>query len=149
MDPRRFLDVARRLAAAGGPEDCRSAISRAYYAVFNVADKFLSRMNFARPKQDYHPALRRRLMASGDPELLRVGSELAELHEERVKADYRMESNFTERTANATAAVDKAEEMIEVLETCPINSDRWKQAQTNIARVNVTGLDGLALESGN
>ena len=34
MQPERFLDVAQRLAAGNEPEDFRSSISRAYYAVF-------------------------------------------------------------------------------------------------------------------
>lgn len=69
MQPEQFLDVAERLATAGGPGDCRSVISRAYYAVFNVAERFLGRMNFHRPRKDYHPTLRRRLMASGDADV--------------------------------------------------------------------------------
>jgi hypothetical protein len=149
MQPERFLDVARRLTAAGGPEDCRSAISRAYYAVFNVAETFLSRMNFHRPKKDYHPTLQRRLMASLDSEILRVGSDLGDFHEERVQADYHMQSRPPESKANAEAAAEKAQKMIDVLNSCPIHSDRWKLAQENIARANITGTDNLAVVPGN
>jgi uncharacterized protein (UPF0332 family) len=145
MNPERFLDLARRLMEAGGPEDCRTAISRAYYAVFNVAEKLLARMNFHRPKRDYHPVLQKRLMASGDSALCRVGSDLGDLHEERVLADYHMQNKPPESRENAAAAVTKAEEMIGILNGCPINSERWRDAQANIARVNVTGTDHLAV----
>jgi hypothetical protein len=39
MQPSRFLELAKRLAGAGGSAECRSAISRAYFAVFNSADQ--------------------------------------------------------------------------------------------------------------
>ena len=68
MNPERFLHLAKQLAD-GGPEECRTAISRAYYAVFNVAERFLRRMNFQKPKKDYHPILQKRLMASGDSDI--------------------------------------------------------------------------------
>ena len=53
MRPRQFLDLAARLAESGGPADCRTAISRAYYAIFNEAEAFLRRMGFLSPKKDY------------------------------------------------------------------------------------------------
>ena len=88
-------------------------------------------------------------MASGDSDIHRIGSDLGDFHEERVQADYYMQNSSAESINNAAAAVIKAEKMIDVLSNCPINSDRWKQAQANIARINITGTDNLAVVSGN
>jgi hypothetical protein len=41
MDPREFHTVARRLLAGGTAGERRSATSRAYYAVYNVAAEWL------------------------------------------------------------------------------------------------------------
>src|SRR5947207_6900681 len=147
MQPERFLDAAQRLAAGNGPEDFRS-ISRAYYAVFNVAERFLEQMRFHRPKKDYHPTLHKRLMASGDQAIHRIGSDLSDFHAERVDADYHMAKPAPENPANANAAVVKARQMIGTLGTCPINSTRWKAIQAEIARINITGTDHLAVVSG-
>lgn len=48
MDPRDFHALAVRLATGTAPAaaDCRTAISRAYYAVFNVAAEHLRGMGF-------------------------------------------------------------------------------------------------------
>jgi uncharacterized protein (UPF0332 family) len=138
MKPERFLDLAERLV----PEDCRSAISRAYYAVFNVAEDFLRRMNFRRPKQGYHQVLQHRLLAAKDEEIRQIGSDLGDFHEERIEADYDMQGICpAESQANAQAAVKKAAAMIGILNGCPINSDRWKQTKAQIADANVTGHD--------
>src|SRR4051794_25133410 len=48
MDPRDFHALAARLTAgtAPAPADCRTAINRSYYAVFNVAAEHLRSMGF-------------------------------------------------------------------------------------------------------
>src|SRR5208283_3100533 len=118
MQPEKFLDVARRLAKTGNPEDCRSAISRAYYAAFNVAQ----RMGFPKPSGNHHNTLQRRLLNSGDSEITRLGSELADFCEQRNRADYQMDHKPSESQANADAAVLRAEEAIKALNTCLIYS---------------------------
>jgi hypothetical protein len=149
MQPESFLDAARRLASGARPEDLRSAISRAYYGVYNVAERFLDRMNFHKPAKDHHQILQKRLMVSGDAQLRQLGSDLGDFHKERIDADYKMANHRVERQANAQAAVGKAQRMIDVLDACPINSARWKQIQHSIATVNITGTDHLAIASGN
>ena len=36
MDPRAFHALAQKLASDPAPAECRTAVSRAYYATFNV-----------------------------------------------------------------------------------------------------------------
>lgn len=148
MQPEKFLDTARVLAAGSDPAQYRSAISRAYYAVYNTADRFLARMNFQRPKQDYHDILQKRLLASGDPAFKQLGSNLGDFHRERVAADYHMDKKEPEGQRNAQAAVMKAQQMIAIINGCPINGTQWKEIQISIATVNVTGIDNLAIQAG-
>src|SRR6266478_4176460 len=101
MRPRHFLDFAAQLAESSGLAAFRSAISRAYYAVFNEAEEFLLRMGFYPPKKDYHIILQRRLLISGDKELEKMGSDLGDFHLKRIRADYKMEDKGSENQNNA------------------------------------------------
>jgi hypothetical protein len=143
MLPHLFLKLAEELAKVDGPAECRTIISRAYYAVYNVAERFLERMSFQRPKRDYHIVLQRRLQNSGDLELVQLGSNLGDLHHERIRADYHMDDHVPENKNNAVAAARKAATMIVVLDGCPVNGERWKSIRAAIARANVTGTDSL------
>jgi hypothetical protein len=138
-----FLTLAEDMAQAGGTAECRTAISRAYYAVFNSADRFLERMQFHRPKTDYHNVLRQRLLSCGDPEIIRIGSDLRDLHHERVQADYRMDDRSVEEKSKAVAMTLVARTMIDALDGCPLHSDRWKNIRAAIAKANITGVDNL------
>lgn len=143
MLPDLFLTLAEELARDGRPAASRTAISRAYYALFNVAERFLARMKYPRPKKDYHVKLQQRLLASGDPELAGIGSDLGDFHQERIQADYYMDDHFPENKNNAEAAVKKARSMIEAIEACPLHGERWKRIRASIAKANVTGTDNL------
>src|SRR5271170_2290337 len=90
MRPREFLELAKELTEQDTAAANRSAISRAYYAVFNAAEEFLRRMGFGSPKRDYHVGLQRRLLVCGDPEFVKMGSDLGEFHRKRIEADYKM-----------------------------------------------------------
>ena len=143
MIPRLFLTLAEDLAQRGGPAECRTAISRAYYAVFNTAERFLERMGFHRPKRDPHIVLRQRLLNSGAAEYIRIGSDLKEFHHDRVQADYFLDNHNPENKNNALAAVATAATMIAAFDACPIHSQRWKDMRVSIAKANITGTDNL------
>jgi hypothetical protein len=144
MLPELFLALADELVADGDPAKCRSAISRAYYAVYNVAERCLQRMKFQRPKSNYHVVLQQRLLGSGDAEFIQIGSDLGDFHQERIQADYHMNDRVAENPHNAAAAVKKARRMIDALENCPVQGSRWKSIQASIAKVNVTGTDKVS-----
>src|SRR5262245_31169502 len=135
MRPREFLELATQLAEGSRPAEHRSAISRAYYAVFNSGEEFFERMGLRRVKGDYHVILQRRLLNSADTELTRVGSRLSSLHAKRVLADYKLADKTVETGESARAAVQRATEMIDVLDNCAIYSDRWKNMKAAIQRV--------------
>ena len=143
MVPQLFLTLAEKLAADTGPAECRSAISRAYYAVYNVGERFLEKMAFRRPKRDYHIVLQRRLLASGDAEIVQIGSDLGDFHQERIQADYQMEDHDAENRNNALAAIKKAMKMIGAFDNCPIYGARWNRIRDQIVSANVTGTDNL------
>ncbi len=89
MDPRRFLAQAQRLAAGGEPEDRRSALSRAYYAVYHAAVELLHAAG-AEPDTGHsgHALVRRALRGPRVDRLTAVSRQLERLHNLRVKADY-------------------------------------------------------------
>ena len=143
MLPRLFLALAEELALADGPAACRTAISRAYYAVFHTAQRFLERMGFHQPKRDPHTVLQQRLQNSSDADIAFVGARLAQLHHERVQADYYLDNHWPEKKDNALAAMRKGATMIAASEACPIHSQRWKDMRVSIAKANITGTDNL------
>jgi hypothetical protein len=144
MIPQLFLTLAEKLAADSGPAECRSAISRAYYAVYNTGERFLEKMKFRRPKKDFHVVLQRRLLASGDTEIVQIGSDLGDFHQERIHADYQMDDRDPENENNAAAAIKKATKMIAAFDNCPIYGSRWIGIRELIAKANVTGTDNIA-----
>ena len=85
-----------------------------------------------------HEKLRYRLMAGGDEEICNVGSELSDLHALRCKADYDMTpGDGSESHPTAEAAFKQANDLIAILDSCPINSDRWKKIQAAIKSSNI------------
>src|SRR5437868_6308808 len=96
MDTHRIIEVAERLSQTPGPAFFRSAVSRAYYAAYNVAAEFLSAMGFAKAGKDYHVALRHRLLNSRDDAFKKIGSQLGDFHQKRIQADYHMDDPSTE-----------------------------------------------------
>jgi uncharacterized protein (UPF0332 family) len=136
MNPRRFLEVATRLVEQKGSGEFRSAISRAYYAVYNVAVAFLEAMEFRKASTDYHVTLQQMLLNSADPEFEKIGSDLNDLHRKRIRADYFMSDPDPEQESNALVAIQKAEQMIQSFDQLPIYSERWKNIKAAIGRVN-------------
>ena len=138
MNPRDFHSLALRLANGTTPAEYRSAISRAYYAAYNVAVQFLEAMAIYKPKQgDLHRTLQNRLVASNDPEIRQVGDDLSDFHARRCKADYDMAHKGSESQQNALAAMKEASAIIAKLDSCPRNGDRWKQIRDSIKQANV------------
>src|SRR2546428_3167186 len=127
MHPRLFLELAELLLDGNGPAACRTVISRAYYAVFHTVQEFFELMGFAPPKRDYHIIVQRRLLASGDNELANMGSDLGDLHQQRIRADYRLADKGPEGLRQARAVANEARRMIDILVKCPIYSDRWER----------------------
>lgn len=117
MDPRDFLAQARRLANAGGAAGNRSAISRAYYAAFNVGCEHCSNWEVNLSEgSDAHGLLRQLLQTSREPRLTRLSGVLRELRMLRNKADYRLREEHPEGEKAARKALGLAQDVISALD---------------------------------
>jgi hypothetical protein len=117
MDPRLYLRLARDLAAQGGVEHRRTAISRSYYAVNNVAVDLLRNAG-ARidPGHAAHEIVRTHLRSTRVDSLIHVAAQLYRFQLLRVKADYWMRDPEPELPDTASEWVARAEEMIRDLD---------------------------------
>jgi hypothetical protein len=149
MNPRRYLKhaewlLAQAAALAGGPpgergeSECRSAISRSYYAAFLVAAEFLESIGI-RPSQggSAHTEVQHCLNNSGDADLPVVSCSLNTLYKERCLADYQMRNTRPEDRRHAETMVRLAGEAITELDriagTCQANAGRSQAVAGAIA----------------
>lgn len=128
MDPRKFLELAQLLASGTPqPERLRTATSRAYYAVYNLASQRLIEMGFSiSTGPSGHGDVRNRLSYSKDKDLQNVSSQLGDLQGFRISADYRMPNTQAENPQNVKAHVDQAKRMIETMERSCLGPGRNK-----------------------
>jgi hypothetical protein len=125
MNPREFQSLASQLVTGTSPAHLRTAISRAYYAAYNVAVEILDELGFPIQRSPSgHGEVQNRLSNSGDPEVMRVGSQLAGLHGKRIRADYRLDTGDVENQGTAQALVGQADRMIQILESCRTDPKR-------------------------
>lgn len=130
MEPSLINEVARELAKhPGGAPFRRSAVSRAYYAAYNVAQEMIASMGLPKRKGDSHAILQRRLIASGDEQLRQIGVQLSEFSALRNKSDYDMSDRFNPSVADTAAAVALADELIRTIREYKPDSDRWNNAR--------------------
>ena len=117
MDPREFHTLADRLAAGPSAAECRTAVSRAYYAVFNVGSEILRGLGFAVGRgAAAHSEVQRCLANAGDPAVAAVASDLGDLHSSRNRADYQLDRPDVEKPANARLVVTAAADAIRTLD---------------------------------
>ena len=79
MEARDFYKLASTLVSEPKSAELRTAISRAYYAIFHLAAQFLKTLGFELPKNNVHVAVQHKLHNCGDLEIARVGSQLTDL----------------------------------------------------------------------
>ena len=116
MDPRDFHSQAVALLRGGRPVDCRSAISRAYYAAFHVAAQLLRTNGFSiLENHTAHEQVTRHLLGSGDPTVMAIASQLGDLRGMRNKADYRLALATVGNVKTAQVWVAAAGQHIETL----------------------------------
>lgn len=127
MDPKEFCLLAEELVhKESRPVDCRTAISRAYYSVYNHGKLILNNLGISIPRDGRgHRILQDKLSNSGVDEIVEVGSMLANLYTKRRHADYDMNRRDVEKRNNATLNVVLARKMLISLDKCktdPIRS---------------------------
>lgn len=116
MDPRDFHALALRLASGPGAAEYRSAISRSYYAAFNVGATTLRGLGFPIGKGAAHGEVQKCLWNAGDAAVSTAVSVLDELHSRRNRADYQLERADAESAVNAQAAARLSGEAIETID---------------------------------
>lgn len=123
MNPRDYLRLAERLVAGGTsagvatPAECRAAISRAYYAAFNVGAETLRGLGLLLARgAAAHGELRQCLANSGDAQVAAAASTLGSLHTERNRADYQLDRTDVERPSKAQLVVRQAGDVIRALD---------------------------------
>jgi len=123
MNPREFLTLAQRLSLETTEAAWRSAISRAYYAVFHVARQLLEDLGFTVPRADRaHGYLWLRLANCGDARVQQAGRDLNDLRRHRNEADYDLARSIQSRIAQIHEQL--AAQIIQVFETATLEPTR-------------------------
>ena len=120
MNPKEFQDLASRLAEYGAfPSDFRTAISRSYYAVYNLGISLLKEMGFTiTNKIDAHVLMYRHFNNSGDIALIEAAEKINNLKAKRKHADYDLDRSDVEQKQNAKTIVHSADRLIQTMEKC-------------------------------
>ncbi len=119
MNPREFQKLAQILVLQSTPAEIRSAISRAYYAAFHVGAETLGEWGFSISRgPSGHGDVRDHLGNSGDGEIQRVASQLNDVHNARINADYRLQDRRAEDRTAAKLKVDAAKRIIAAIDAC-------------------------------
>jgi hypothetical protein len=130
MDAHDFLALAKKLVDhEPNPAGRRTAVSRAYYAAFNVAAEFLAAIGHDVPRDaGGHKRAYFYLNNCEDQSLVEAGGDLDDLRGVRNDADYDMDDKRVEKEDNVRANVEVAEEIIRRLDECKSGTgDRRKK----------------------
>ena len=115
MNGKEFLDGAKNLARSQFEASLRSAISRAYYALLNVAIQFLTELGFSvEHGPGAHGQAYRRLFNCGVEPMNKFARTLDELRTLRNQADYNMKSTDFKDQATSVLRVAKAATAIDL-----------------------------------
>lgn len=113
MEGRDFLTVAKKLCASGDEAERRTAVSRAYYALFNHVKRSLETKGVPVLKNaDAHPQLSRLLNNSTSEKAKIVAANLNSLRVVRNDADYDLQ-NGTFNATNCAFQCKKAENSLD------------------------------------
>ena len=127
MRPEVFLDVADELAHLGGPGHLRSAVSRAYYAVFHVASDASAALGA--PRANSHDVIGDRFQTSDDPEISEIGQRFLDLKAARHRADYRLsQSQGVEDSSSVMVHLREARDLVGMFGELPTGA--LKEAAT-------------------
>ena len=125
MDPRDFNRLADVLSHGTSSSEARSAISRAYYAVYHVAVETLKNVGISISIGPAgHGEVLRYLANSGDAEVCRMASDLSDFRRKRNDADYDLSNSAVEKATVAQSYVHLAERIISALDACQVEPRR-------------------------
>ncbi len=146
MTGNEFIGLAERLAVSGGPAECRSAVSRAYYGAFHTALNLLGGAGILLPPgPEAHQKLRFCLLQSGIPAGTEAGEKIETLRRERNQADYELRQTRSERAALARRQVMVAGEIVACVERCATEPNwsefrsKVREYASNVLRIELAG----------
>jgi uncharacterized protein (UPF0332 family) len=121
-----FIFLADRLLA--NPQDeaaCRTSISRAYYGAFHLVRAFLIDLGVkVNEKREKHGDLWNCLASSRVIIAKQIATKLAMLHENRITADYKLDSAKPRDVAFARDNLERAKDIQNQLRTCSKEPER-------------------------
>jgi uncharacterized protein (UPF0332 family) len=132
MDSRDFLRLAAFLATAHshGARAYRSAISRAYYAAFHVAQGTLAGLGVPPTTgPGGHGEVIALLQNCGDAGRIPIASMLDDLKGWRNDADYRLDMLTIENSTSTMIAIETADEIVKELDDFDGDVQRKRQAE--------------------
>jgi uncharacterized protein (UPF0332 family) len=118
FDWSEYLDLARELndnLIRNREAKQRSVVSRAYYAVFNLAKNYLEQVegHLIPRTADAHRYVSDQFLMSADPKRQEIASKLSRLRKFRNQADYA--ARFPALASTATRAIAEAESVVTAL----------------------------------
>jgi uncharacterized protein (UPF0332 family) len=135
MNSRDYLTQAAELVGKESPTtaDLRSAVSRAYYATFNVAVALLKKIGVKAPASwEGHKLVAEALRYSEDSKVQAACGELDDLRKARWKADYDMEDEEVEHQRTVAKFVARAKQAIKKLDECEADAARFTQVRNKL-----------------
>ncbi len=133
MEAMLFLDVAKKFLNIPSEAAYRSAVSRAYYALFHEASTFLLKLGFqtARGPQA-HGQLPARFNNCGVDEGIQIARSLNDLHRQRIFADYDLTSGEFAAQFKSAIWIAKAEQTVLKLNTLAASKKLCDQIRKGI-----------------
>lgn len=129
MEPVAFLKLAKDLCKQSNNEAAlRSAVSRGYYGLFNLAKQFVENYVHKLPKgAESHVKVYRYLNNCGLKEVVEVAGDLNELRDDRNSADYELNIDDFKDVNFVTLACLKAQSAYDTFEAFSKNSKNHKK----------------------
>lgn len=143
IEGRQFAVCAGRFAAfSSGEPEWRSAVSRAYYGAFHHARDFLTATLMLRVPRNA-AAHQKIIIALNYPEkreLKRASSSLGTLGGWRKGADYDIEKDPPGEQRRARDAVDLADQIIRLIDSCTERDDRAAAQRAIAGNIGLLGV---------
>ena len=117
MNPLDFLEVADTLKDSPQEAERRTAVSRAYYSVFHFIKNYLKEHRIHVPYPEHDPLVRY-IKNSGIEKADMLYQMLADLKEERNRADYRLDLSGEFNEFKCTLLYLKAQKAIQESQNC-------------------------------
>lgn len=135
MNPRDYRDLASKLAAKADTTsaELRTAVSRAYYALFNVAVELLQKMRVKHVGGwEAHRLIPDALRFSGNRDLSIAAGELVDIRKMRWAADYDMGDDVVEHNRTVQKIAARAKQAIKKLDGCEADPTQYMDARIKI-----------------